>query len=400
MLPGVPSLPMHQRPRRFPPHVVDGGVVAAVGVVGLFGLFGPVVLVGASPQRVSAAGVILVVVHAAALWWRRRHPVAVLAVTLAAFLAAQAIGDPNAPSFLGVHAAAYSAGAYESRRRAFVALGILAFGAVLDAAVVQLLHTGGSYAAVSIGPFGIFAVVAWIVGRYVAVRRAYLDMLVAYSLQLEKDRDEQARQAVHDERRRIARELHDQVAHHLGVVSLQTGAARRWLDRDPSRTATALASAEDAARAALQTMPAILHALRADDTPADLGPQPTLAAINDLITGVSSDDVTVDLRVDGTPRGLPSAVELTAYRVIQESLTNVVKHAGAARVVVELRYGRDRLDVEVSDNGYGAAASSSSGARLGIVGMRERVELLDGMFEAGPREGGGFTVRATLPVPG
>jgi signal transduction histidine kinase len=391
---------MHERPRRFPPRFVDAGVVAAVGVVGLFGLVGPVVLFGASPQRVSAAGVALVVIHAAALWWRRHHPLTVLAVTLAALVAAQALGDPNAPSFIGVHAAAYSAGAYHGRRRAFVALAVLGVAAGVDAAVVQLGRADTSYAAVAIGPFGIFALAAWIVGRYVAVRRAYLDMLVAYSHQLEKDRDEQARHAVRDERRRIARDLHDQVAHHLGVVSLQTSAARRWLDRDPSRTATALEAAEEAARAALQTMPAILHALRADDTRADLGPQPTLAGIDDLITAVASDDVAVDLRVHGTRRTLPSAVELTAYRVIQESLTNAVKHAGPARVVVALTYAPDHLDVEISDDGHGAAASSSSGARLGLVGMQERVELLDGTFRAGPRQGGGFTVRATLPVTG
>lgn len=391
---------MHQRLRRVPARVVDAGVVAAVGLVGLFGLLAPVVLSGASPQRVSAPALGLVVVHAAALWWRRRHPLAVLGITLAAFVAAQGLGDPNAPSFLGVHAAAYSAAAYESRRRAFVALGVLAFAASVDAAVVQLLRAEGSYAAVAIGPFGIFAVAAWIIGRYVAVRRAYLEMLVAYSHQLEKDRDEQARQAVLDERRRIARDLHDQVAHHLGVVALQTGAARRWLDRDPSRTATALASAEGAARAALQTMPAILHALRADDAPEDLAPQPTLDSVEDLASGVSSDELSVDLRVHGTRRTLPSAVELTAYRVIQESLTNIVRHAGPAHVVVELNYERDRLDVNITDDGHGAAASTSDGARLGLVGMRERVELLDGTFEAGPREGGGFMVRASLPVTG
>ncbi|HSJ46260.1 MAG TPA: histidine kinase, partial [Euzebyales bacterium] len=252
----------------------------------------------------------------------------------------------------------------------------------------------------ALGPFGILAVVAWIVGRYVAVRRAYLETLVAYGHQLEKDRDEQARRAVREERRRIARDLHDQVAHHLGVVSLQTSAARRWLKRDPARTAMALAAAEDAARAALETMPAILHALRADETPAELEPQPTLDAVGDLISQMTSDDVAVDLRVHGAPRTLPSAVEVTAYRLIQEALTNVVKHAGHAHVVVDLDYRRDRLEVEVADDGHGAAAGPSDGARLGLVGMRERVEMLNGTFAAGPRNGGGFSVRATLPVTG
>lgn len=391
---------MHERSRRLPPRVVDGGVVAVVACVGLFGLVGPVVLANADPDRVSVAGVLLVAVHAAALWWRRRQPLGVLGVTLAALLLAQALGDPNAPSFVGVQAAAYSAGAYATRRRTFAALGVLVVGAAADAAVVQLAHTAGTYAAVAIGPFGIFAVAAWIIGRYVAVRRAYLHMLVAYSHQLENDRDERARQAVRDERRRIARDLHDQVAHHLGVVSLQTSAARRWLDRDPSRTATALASAEEAARAALQTMPAILHALRADDQPAQLQPQPTLDAVEELVSRITSDDVAVELRIRGSRRRLPTAVELTAYHLVQEALTNVAKHAGRARVIVDLDYGADRLGVEVADDGHGAAATPGYGAGLGLVGMRERVEMVNGTFTAGPRGGGGFMVRATLPVTG
>lgn len=390
---------MHERSQRLPRRVVDGGVVAAVAVIGLFGLVGPVVLSGASAQRVSAAGVTLVVINAAALWWRRTEPLVALAVALAALLVAQAIADPNVPSFVGVHAAAYGVGAYASRRRAFVGLGMVGVAAAVDAAVVLVAQPGGT-AAVALGPFGIFAVVAWIVGRYVAVRRAYLETLVAHGHQLEKDRDEQARRAVREERRRIARDLHDQVAHHLGVVSLQTSAARRWLQRDPARTATALAAAEDAAREALETMPAILHALRADETPAEVEPQPTLDAVGDLISHMSSDDVAVDLRVHGTPRTLPSAVEVTAYRLIQESLTNVVKHAGRAHVVIDLDYRDDRLEVEVADDGHGAAATLADGARLGLVGMRERVEMLHGTFVAGPRDGGGFTVRATLPVTG
>ena len=391
---------MHERAWRAPHRLVDGGVVVLVALLGLFGSVGPVLLTGASAQRISAAGLVLVALHAAGLWWRRGRPLAVLGVTLAAVLAAQLIGDPNAPSFIGVHAAAYSAGLYAPRRRAFAALGVLGVAAVLDVAVVHVAPATAPDAAVALGPFWIFVVVAWMIGRYLAVRRAYLDTLVAYGHQLEKDRDEQARHAVREERRRIARELHDQVAHHLGVVSLQTGAARRWIDRDPSRTAEALAAAEHAARAALQTMPAILHALRADDGPPRLEPQPTLAAIEELIARVTSDDVVVDLHVHSSRRPLPSAVDLTAYRLIQEALTNVVKHAGPAHVVVDLRYGSDRLDVEITDDGHGAAAALPDGARLGLVGMRERVEMLHGTFAAGPRDGGGFTVRATLPVRG
>ena len=391
---------MHQRSPRYPPRLLDGAVIAAVAVVGLFGLFGPVLFFGASAERVSLAGTVLVVVQAAVLWRRRTQSLPVLIAALAAMVVAQAIGDPNAPSYVGVHAAAYSVGVYASRPHALTGLGALALAAVADAVIVRLVATPGDYAAIAFGPYGLFAVIAWIIGRYVGVRRAYVDMLVSYSHQLERDRDARAGQAVRDERRRIARELHDQVAHHLGVVSLQTSAARKWVDRDAGRTATALAAAEEAARAALQTMPVILHALRADDTPAQLDPQPTLEAVEDLVSRVDSDNVTVELRVDGSRRQLPAAVELAAYRVIQESLTNVVKHAGRADVVVTLRYGRDCLEVEIADDGRGAAATPAAGAGLGLVGMRERVEMLNGALTAGPRPGGGFGVRATLPLTG
>jgi signal transduction histidine kinase len=395
----VPFHLMHERSHKHAPQLVDGGVVVAVAAIGLFGLIGPVVLFDASPQRVTVAGVALVCMNAAPLWWRRSEPVVVLALVLAAFLVAQSIGDPNVPSFVGVHVASYSVGAYAARRRALAGLGMLGVTAAADAAVVWVAQTGGS-STIALGPFGLITVGAWVLGRYIAVRRAYLDTLVAYGQQLEKDRDAQARRAVREERRRIARDLHDQVAHHVGVVSLQPSAARRWLDRDRTRTASALAAAENAARAALETMPAILHALRADETPADREPQPTLDAIGDLISQVTSDDVTIDLRVNGAPRTLPPAVELTAYRLVQEALTNVVKHAGHARAVVDLDYRDDCLDVEVADDGHGAAATPSGGAQLGLVGMRERVEMLNGTFAAGPRAGGGFSVRARLPVRG
>ena len=396
---------MLERPRRFPPRIVDAAVVAGVAIVGLFGLVGPVLFSGADPGRITFAAVTVVVACAAPLWWRRTQPLPVLTATLVVVLVAQALADPNAPSLVGVPAAAYAVGVYAPRRRAWLGLAIVAAATAVDVAIVELTHAAGEPSRILMGPFGAFTIAAWLLGRYVAVRRAYLDTLVAYSRQLEKDRDEQARQAVRAERRRIARDLHDQVAHHLGVVSLQTGAARRWLERDAGRAAVALASAQEAARAALETMPAILHALRADDATDELEPQARLDGLADLVRRLSSDEVTVDLRIDGSRRPLPSALEVTGYRLIQEALTNVVKHAGPASVIVAVRYGADHLDIEVTDDGYGMAATSTvtpsaKGSRLGLVGMQERVELLGGTFTAGPRSGGGFRVHATLPLTG
>lgn len=378
------------------PRSVDGLVVALVGVVGILGLGVPLLL-DARPSA-PLPSLLLVLVQAGALWWRRRRPLPVLVITLAALVVAQVIGDVNAASFLGSHAAAYAVAAYTDRTRAFTGFVVVIVAAAVDGAVVTWLTDDLPYEPVLLGPTGILVLLAWGVGRYVQVRRAYLETVLAYTHQLEQDRDEHMQRAIREERRRIARDLHDQVAHHLGVISLQTGAAQRWLGRDQDRTATALASAEKASRTALETMPAILQALRSDDRDAAREPQPTLADVDRLLDQLRAAGLAIEREVHGQPRPLHPTVELTAYRVIQESLTNVAKHAGAAETTVRLRYGPGRFDVEVEDDGHGPAAAPGHGAGLGLLGMRERVQLLEGELMTGPREGGGFRVRASLPT--
>jgi signal transduction histidine kinase len=361
---------------------------------------GPVVLTDASPARVTAAGVVLVVAQGAVLWWRRRAPLAVLAAVLVVVLVTQALGDENAAAMLGPYAAAYAVAAFGTSRAAWAGVGALAAAAVADAVVVRLVDA--PQAPVLGWPGSVLLALAWVGGRYVAVRRAYLEALVAHARRLEADREERARQAVSEERRRIARELHDQIAHHLGVVSLQAGAARRWLDRDPERVRSALDAAESASRTALQTMPVILQALRTDDG-AEPGPapQPALADLDALLDGVRASGLPVEVEVLGDRRELHPAVELAAYRIVQEALTNALKHAGPATATVRLRYAPDRLEVEVVDDGRGAAAAAAGGASgFGLVGMAERVDLLGGVLDAGPRAGGGFGVRAVLPARG
>jgi signal transduction histidine kinase len=378
---------------------VDGLVVALVGAAGILGLIAPAIL-GARPSgpAVLALPLALVLVQAGVLWWRRRRPLLVLVVTSGALLLAQAIGEVNAGSFLGPHAAAYAVAAYADRARALTGVGAVIVAAALNGAVVAWLTDDLPYGPVLLGPSGVAVLMAWGVGRYVQVRRAYLEAVLAHTHQLEEDRDAHMQRAIREERRRIARDLHDQVAHHLGVISLQTSAARRWLGRDQDRTATALAAAEQASRTALETMPAILQALRSDDTDAVRVPQPTLADVEQLLDRMRAAGVTVELQVVGEPRELHPTVELTAYRVIQEALTNIVKHAGPAQVTVRLRYGHGRFEVDVEDDGHGSAASPGTGAGLGLVGMRERVQLLDGELVTGPRDGGGFRVHASLPA--
>jgi signal transduction histidine kinase len=378
---------------------VDGLVVVLVGVVGGLGLVVPLVL-GESLSAAPVLSLLSLLVQAGALWWRRRRPLLVLVVTLAALLAAQAFGDVNAASFVGPHAAAYAVAAYADRTRALTGVAVVLLAALLDGAAVTWLADDLPYGPVLLGPTGAFVLVAWGVGRYVQVRRAYLEAVLAYTHQLEEERDQHMQRAIREERRRIARDLHDQVAHHLGVISLQTSAAQRWLDRDRDRTATALASAEQASRTALETMPAILQALRSDDRDAARIPQPTLADLGQLLDQLRAAGVAIEQEVHGEPRPLHPTVELTAYRVIQESLTNVAKHAGPAETTVRLRYGPGRFEVEVEDDGHGGAALAGDGAGLGLVGMRERVQLLDGELVTGPRDGGGFRVRASLPTLG
>lgn len=368
-------------------------LVAAVSAVGLFGLWGPVLLGGAAGDRVRPTAVVLVLVQAGVLWWRQRFPLMVLGVALAAVLVAEALGDENAASFVGAHVAAYTAGLIVDR--VVPVLGIIALAALAEAALTGL-GAGQAAGAVLLGPTGLLLGIAWGIGRYARIRRAYVNTLLAYAQRLERERDEQARSAVAEERRRIARELHDQVAHHLGVVSLQTGAARQWVARDPERAAAAMRSVEEAARSALNTMPMILHSLRTG--PGDeLLPQPGLHDLAALIERVTDAGLSVELTFAGGQRALDTAVEASAYRIVQEGLTNVLKHAGAARAQVTVTFGASELIVEVNDDGEGTVTTRGQSG-FGLLGIRERVELLGGLLETGEGSDGGFMLRARLPL--
>ncbi len=389
---------MHEQRPRLDRRITDALIVAVVAAISLLGLLGPVWIAEADPSRVTVPAVVLALVQAGVLWWRRRWPVAVLAVTLGAVLAAQLLGIENSASFAGPHVAAYSVALYKARPRAFSGLAVLAAAAALDSVISEVVGGTSSDDPLLTWPNGVLIGVAWGVGRYVRMRRAYLDTVLAYTHQVEADRAAHAQQAVLEERRRIARELHDQVAHHLSVVSLQTVAARRWISRDRDRAAAALEAAEQASRTALQTMPVILEALRVDADSAEQDPQPTLAELDALVSRVTSAGLPVEVEISGDRRPLHPTVELTAYRIIQEALTNTMKHAGPARATVRLRYARDEIAIEIDDDGHGLAAPTGNGAGFGLIGMRERVELLNGSLISGPRPGGGFAVRAVLPL--
>ncbi|GHD72881.1 hypothetical protein GCM10010317_083730 [Streptomyces mirabilis] len=217
---------------------------------------------------------------------------------------------------------------------------------------------------------------------------------------LREEQTERARRAVADERGRIARELHDVVAHHMSVISVQAGLARFVFDSDPAKARGALGTIADSSGDALEELRRMLQLLREEDPRApDGAPMPTLARLAELVDRVRAGGVPVELAVEGTPRPLAPGVELCAYRVVQEALTNVLKHAGRAHARVALGYGQHELTVSVMDDGEGVIPDTvPTGAGHGLIGMRERAKLYGGTLSLGPRAEGGFAVELALPT--
>jgi signal transduction histidine kinase len=240
--------------------------------------------------------------------------------------------------------------------------------------------------------------VSYSVGRAVHGRRAATEALRERARSAEENQRSLADRAVADERRRIARELHDVVAHHVSVMGVLATGARRVLPRDPTAADEAIGTIEATSRATLREMRRLLDVLRTDAEPAaDLAPQPGLAGIEALVDQVREAGLPVTLRVDGTPGALEEGVALTLYRIVQEALTNALKHAGAATAQVRLTFDDGAVGVEVADTGRGPGPG---GDRIGhgLVGMRERVALYGGVLRTGARTGGGFRVYASIPV--
>ncbi|PWU45077.1 sensor histidine kinase [Micromonospora globispora] len=242
------------------------------------------------------------------------------------------------------------------------------------------------------------ASVAYAVGRAVHARRQSTQMLRERARIAEATQRSLAEQAVADERRRIARELHDVVAHHVSVMGVLATGARRVLRRDPDAADEAIATIEETSRATLRELRRLLDVLRTDAEPAaELAPQPGLTGIEALVEQVREAGLPVTLRVDGTPGPMEQGVALTVYRIVQEALTNALKHAGAATAVVRLTFTDAFLAVEVTDTGRGPGPRPDRIGH-GLVGMRERVALYGGILRTGPRPGGGFRVYARIPV--
>jgi signal transduction histidine kinase len=349
------------------------------------------------PVGMLALGYALVLLHTLPLAARRRFPGTVLGISVASGLAIGAHFLP--PDFLGpaILVAVYSVAAYGDR---WVSLAGLA-AAELGLAAVQL--TRGRFDEPSAWvPFALIVAAAWLLGYFVGDRHVYAAQLEERTAELEQAREELARRAVAEERLRLARELHDVVAHSMSVIAVQSGVGAHVAESRPEEVGKALAAIEATSRATLEELRRLLGVLRQDSEPqASLAPVPGLADLDSLLGEVAKAGLAVRLRVQGTPSPLPAGVDLSAYRIVQEALTNVVKHAGPAQAQVTIGY-RDRdVTVEVTDDGRGAAAPAGDGrggTGHGLVGMRERVAAFGGDLEAGPRLGGGFRVAARLPL--
>jgi signal transduction histidine kinase len=329
--------------------------------------------------------------------WRRRAPYLVLVVTTVATALFTDLGYWSVLTGLGVLCATYTVAANRPIRWALLGLGT---GLAVIWVAVALDPAGGVVASFVSSTLSLL--VAFFIGRNVRTRRAYLAALEERARRADADRETVTRAAVAGERRRIARELHDVVAHNVSVMNVLAAGARRTVGRDPAVADEALHTLEHTGRATLREMRHLLDVLRVDDDPDTCPdePQPGIAALQALVDQVREAGLPVDLILSGQPHALSPGVDLSAYRIVQEALTNTLKHAGRARATVRLDYQPDGLLVEVTDDGrgVGAALSTSDHSGHGLVGMRERVTLYDGTLHLGGRPGGGFVVRARLPV--
>jgi len=221
------------------------------------------------------------------------------------------------------------------------------------------------------------------------------------TVQLEIERDENARRAVLDERVRIARELHDVVAHHVSVMGVQAGAARKIMNKKPDKVYEALSLIESSSRQAVAEMHRLLGFLRQEKQTDEPAPQPGLKQLSMLIADMQEAGISVEVNIKGDGQELPPSIDVSAYRIIQESLTNVLKHASAAKATVTIQYGDEALELEIADNGKGAAPAELQKLKgRGLIGMQERVKLHSGEFEAGNIPNGGFFIRVKLPLDG
>ncbi|HWU05082.1 MAG TPA: sensor histidine kinase [Streptomyces sp.] len=387
-------------------HPTGVDILWAVLLLGFSGVSIVADQAGTGRERVAAVPIAVGLCAVVAL--RRRAPEKMLLLAILMGLAQLVLGvRPGAADF-ALLVITYTVATVGERWASRLAL-----GCSLTAAGISRLRwpddapSGGwvqtaFYIAVMTVPF----VLAWVLGDSIRTRRAYFDQLEERAARLEREREAQSKVAVAAERARIARELHDVVAHNVSVMVVQADGAAYVMDSSPEQARQALETISGTGRQALAEMRRLLGVLRTGDSPesGEYVPQPDVEQIEELVGKVRETGLTVDFKIEGTPRPLPSGVELTAYRIVQEALTNTRKHGGpGAGASVRLVYFDDGLGLLVEDDGRGAPHElyqdgGADGAGQGMIGMRERVGMVGGTLDAGPRQGGGFRISALLPL--
>ena len=326
---------------------------------------------------------------------RRRFPVAVFCVTGAVSLGYYGAGFPDGPGWLSLFVAAYSLTAHGEGTRplriATIGLGVLSIAWLLTADLDAAGQTGWLFFRIGT------AVMATTLGESVRVRRVLAAQAQERAERAERTREQEARRRVDAERLRIAREVHDTVAHAIAIINVQAGVTAHVLDKRPELARETLRTIEHTSARALRELRTTLEMLTDSDDGDDRTPVPGLHQLDDLVGGARRAGLEVTVDATGDARELPSALDIAAYRILQEAITNVIRHAGPSRTLIGVHYRERELLISVADDGRGPKPGTDGSGR-GIAGMRERCELLGGSLTAGPRPGGGFAVQAALPL--
>lgn len=347
-------------------------------------------------RDLDALGIGLVLFQTVPLVWRRRAPILVLSVTMGALFLFSFLGYFHSFASFGFLVALYTVAAHRDRRKSILA-------GIASAVVILMIVLIGRE------PIELDTIIAeclivgavWFIGDGLRTQRGQVEQLEDRATRLERGQKELAQRAVSQERRVIARELHDVVAHNVSVIVAQAGAAQRIANTQPEEAFAALGAIEHTGRAALVEMRRLTGFLRTEiDRAVTRSPQPGLGNLDVLVAQVQDAGLPVTLRIEGTPRPLPAGLDLSAFRIVQEALTNVLKHAGPARATVVLRYGESRLWLTIVDDGLGPHGwrGGPPQPRYGHLGMRERVTLFGGELHLEGRPGGGYEVTASLPM--
>jgi signal transduction histidine kinase len=367
----------------------DVALALAIGAVEILATY---LAAQTQPERrpLDAAGIALLAGGAAALVVRRRHPVVALGVAEASMLLFWVLGYPRGPVFLAVAVVIFTAATAGRRAVAWAAL-------LIGFAVISLLprllgNESAPSPPVSVALAGWMVVLA-ISAEVVRIRR---EREVAGL----RTRLEEERRRASDERVRIARELHDVLAHSISVINVQASVALHLIEERPEQARSALSAIKDVSRDALRDLRSALAALRQPDELPERAPAPSLVNLDELVARTSAGGLDVRTEIDGPLAPLPASVDLAAFRILQEALTNVIRHAGTSAATVRVAHDGETIVLEVEDDGRGLPSNGDAGHGTGIQGMRERASALGGEVEAGPRPGGGFRVLARLPLGG